>query len=134
MNNKPVFAVLLVVLALVLALAPSAAANPRIDYLLYCGGCHLENGSGDPPEVPDLRADVDRIVSAPGGRAFMAQVPGSAQAPFSDAKLAGVLNYIVTEFNPELATFEPFTAEEIAGYRGGPLLDPGKRRAQILGD
>ena len=127
MNGKSVFVLLIALLA------PLAGASPRIDYLLYCGGCHLENGSGDPPEVPDLRADVDRIVNSPGGRAFMAQVPGSSQAPFTDDKLAGVLNYIVTEFNPELETFEPFTADEIAGYRGKVLLDPTKRREEILG-
>lgn len=111
----------------------TASADPRIDYLLYCGGCHLENGSGDPPEVPDLRADVDRLVLAPGGRAYLAQVPGSAQAPFTDEKLAGVLNYIVREFNPELTDFDEFTSEEIAGYRGGYLLDPLSRREEILG-
>ncbi|MEE4299715.1 MAG: hypothetical protein V2J24_09755, partial [Pseudomonadales bacterium] len=98
-----------------------------------CGGCHLEGGTGDPPEVPDLTADVDRLVLAPGGRAYLAQVPGSAQAPFSDDKLAGVLNYIVREFNPELVDFAPFTGEEIAGYRGTTLLDPLSARKQILG-
>ena len=36
----------------------ASAASPRTDYLLYCGGCHLENGSGDPPEIPDLRAEA----------------------------------------------------------------------------
>lgn len=121
--------VLLLALAL---LALPAAGSPRIDYLLYCGGCHLENGTGDPPEVPDLTADIDLLVQAPGGRAYLAQVPGSSQAPFEDGELAGVLNYIIREFNPELAEFEPFTGEEIAGYRGTTLLDPLAVRKQIL--
>ena len=111
----------------------AVAASPRTDYLLYCGGCHLENGSGDPPEIPDLRADIGRIVLRPGGRAFLAQVPGSSQAPISDDRLAGVLNYIVREYARPQAPVEPFTGEEIGGYRSEVLLDPLRRREEILG-
>jgi hypothetical protein len=115
------------------AAAPTAVgADPRIDYLLHCGGCHLENGSGDPPIVPDLRADLDRLLAAPGGRAYLAQVPGSSQAPLDDAALAGVLNYIVREYGRGTAETEPFTEQEIARYRGTTLLDPLAARRRLL--
>jgi hypothetical protein len=42
-----------------------------------CGGCHPENGAGDPPEVPSLREDLSTIISVPEGRANLAQVPGA---------------------------------------------------------
>jgi hypothetical protein len=111
---------------------PGAGADARFDYLLYCGGCHLENGAGSPPEVPDLRRDLDRIVLIPGGRAYLAQVPGASQAPLSDARLAAVLNWIIRTYYPGVADFLPYSAEEIAGTRGTTLLDPMRRRAELL--
>jgi cytochrome c peroxidase len=113
-------------------LAQPAVADARFDYLLHCGGCHLENGSGSPPDVPDLRLDLDTILAIPGGRAYLASVPGAAQAPLSDAQLAAVLNWIVQVYYAELRDFPPFTAEEIAGYRGPSMLDPLRYRAELL--
>ncbi|MEE4361677.1 MAG: hypothetical protein V2I63_09155 [Pseudomonadales bacterium] len=121
----------LVLGALLAVLGAMASASPRYDYLLHCGGCHLENGSGAPPEVPDLRADLDTIVAIPEGRAYLAQVPGASQAPFTDAQLAAVLNWILATFNPELGEFQRYTAEEIAGYRGRTLMNPLKYREEI---
>lgn len=118
--------------ALLLALlAVPAAANPRYDYLLHCGGCHLENGAGDPPEVPSLREDLSTIIAVPEGRAYLAQVPGASQAPLSDAGLAAVLNWILETFDEDAGDFRRFTAEEIAGYRGTTLLDPLRRREEL---
>ncbi|HSG88288.1 MAG TPA: hypothetical protein VLA56_03695 [Pseudomonadales bacterium] len=117
---------------LVLALAPAgASANPRYDYLLHCGGCHLEDGSGDPPEVPDLRADLHEIIRMPQGRAYLATVPGASQAPLSDAGLAAVLNWILDDLDLEDRDFVPYTAEEISGYRGTTLMDPLRVREEI---
>jgi hypothetical protein len=108
-----------------------AEPNPRFDYVLYCAGCHLENGGGDPPEVPDLRRDMDVLIRMPEGRAYLARVPGSADAPITDAQLAGVLNWMMATFYPE-QRFEDYTAREIVGYRRTPLLDPLKLRAALL--
>jgi len=108
-----------------------AELNPRFDYVLYCAGCHLENGKGDPPEVPDLRQDMDTLIRIPEGRAYLARVPGSADAPITDAQLAGVLNWMMATFYPE-QRFKAYTAREIAGYRSKPLLDPLKLRAELL--
>jgi len=109
-----------------------ADANPRFDYVLYCAGCHLENGSGDPPEVPDLRQDLDTLIRMPAGRSYLARVPGSADAPITDAQLAGVLNWMIGTFYPELRGVRPYTAREISGYRGEPLLDPLRYRTELL--
>lgn len=121
------------ILMLCCASLASADPNPRFDYVLYCAGCHLENGGGDPPEVPDLRRDLDRLVSIPEGRGYLARVPGSADAPLTGAQLAGVLNWIMTTFYADLGNFSPYTEEEILRYRAMPrLLDPLKLRTELL--
>lgn len=116
-----------------LAAATDAAAEaPRIDYMLHCQGCHLADGSGSPGAVPDLRDDVGRYLRAPGGRAYLVRVPGSAQSPLGDAALAEVLNWMVRRFGPSevAADFAPFTAAEVAGYRSTRLSDvPAARSA-----
>lgn len=122
---------LVLLLATGLAL-PAAANNPRFDYLLHCGGCHIEDGSGNPPEVPDLREDMAYMIGFEAGRAYMVQVPGSSQAPLSDAALAGVLNWMMETYYPQLGgDFERFTAEEVTGHRAKRLLDPKQARAAL---
>ncbi|MEM1436059.1 MAG: hypothetical protein AAGG11_18535 [Pseudomonadota bacterium] len=108
-----------------------AAADGRTDYLLYCGGCHLEDGTGDPPEVPNLRIDVDRFAASDAGRAYLTQVPGAAQVPISDARLAAVLNWMLANYYPE-RTFASFNAAEVATHRGQRLMDPLKKRQELL--
>jgi hypothetical protein len=116
---------------LLLGLGGGAAADPAFDYLLHCGGCHLENGAGDPPIVPDLREHTARFASYPAGRAYLVQVPGSSQAPLTDAALAELLNWLLPRVSGG-QPFEPFTADEIGGYRSATLLDPLARRAELL--
>ncbi len=119
-------------LVLAVTLVSGAHGNPRFDYLLHCGGCHLEDGSGDPPEVPDLRVDVSYMIGFDAGRAYLVQVPGSAQSPMSDAALADVLNWMVDTYNPELeGDFERFDEEEVARHRATRLLDPKRARAAL---
>lgn len=109
-----------------------AAANPRFDYLLHCGGCHIEDGRGDPPEVPDLRADMAYMIGFDAGRAYLVQVPGSAQSPLSDDGLADVLNWMMETFYPELGgDFERFSPEEVTRHRSVRLLDPKQARAAL---
>lgn len=111
-----------------------AEYNPEFEYVLYCAGCHLSDGSGDPPEVPSLRADLDLFVNMPDGRSYLSRVPGSADAPISDGQLAAVLNWIVSEFYPGLE-FSRYTADEVSVYRAEkPLLDPLGLRAELLSD
>ena len=114
------------------ASASQAQPNAHFDYLLYCGGCHLEDGSGDPPEVPDLRQDLGTFVQMARGRSYMARVPGSADAPISPAQLAGVLNWIVTSYYEDIE-FKAFTVDEIEKYKKeSPLLDPLTMRTELL--
>jgi hypothetical protein len=109
----------------------TASADARFDYLLYCAGCHLENGSGAPPEVPNLRANLDVFARMPEGRAYLARVPGASQAPLSDIRLAAVFNWMIEAFYTS-TDVAPYTAEEIASYRGEALLDPLKHRTRLL--
>jgi cytochrome c peroxidase len=122
---------LAVTVCLVLTGATNLQADPEFDYLLHCGGCHLEDGSGDPPMIPDLRENLDYLSSIPAGRAYIAQVPGSSHAPLSDPALAEVLNWMLERFYPaeQLQRYQP---AEIASYRGIILMDPLKVRATLI--
>ncbi len=123
---------LVVVLLLAAGLALPSAANPRFDYLLHCGGCHIEDGSGNPPEVPDLRQDLAYMIGFDAGRAYLVQVPGSSQAPLSDASLAKVLNWMMETYYPQLGgDFKRFTPEEVTRHRSERLLDPKQARAAL---
>ena len=105
-------------------------ADSRFDYLLHCGGCHLEDGSGDPPEVPNLRVDIDWLAATPDGRSYLTRVPGASQTPLSDARLAGVLNWILETYYPG-QDFAAFTAAEVASTRRIPLYDPLRAREDL---
>ncbi len=110
-----------------------AQADPRISYLLYCGGCHLPDGTGAPPEVPSLHEDLGRIVKLQGGREYIVRVPGASQAPVSDRELAEILNWILFAFNAATlaSDFSPLTESEVTAARDDVLADPLKYRAQL---
>lgn len=113
--------------------ATSGAADPRIDYMVHCEGCHLAEGAGWPGLIPALRGDFGRIAGVPGGRDYLMRVPGVANAPLSSESLANVLNWLMRTLNTDTAPpdFQPFSAEEVDTARRRPLLDPGVRRSQI---
>ncbi len=118
--------------ALLLVPAVSLADN-RATYLLHCGGCHLMDGSGTPPEVPSLRDELGRIIQVEGGRDYLVRVPGASQAPVTDAELADIINWILTEFNADTLApdFGSFTAEEVKNARAHTLADPLKHREAL---
>ncbi len=122
---------LAVVVTLLCANAALAGYTPRVAYLLHCGGCHLPDGSSNPPEVPDLRGELGKIVALPGGRDYLARVPGASQAPVSDKELAEILNWVLRRFNEKTlpADFTPLTGEEVGKSRRNVLKDPLKHRA-----
>ena len=109
-------------------------ADPRTDYLLYCRGCHLINGTGVPPEVPTLVNDLGKLVAVPGGREYIIRVPGVSQTAMNNDDLAAVLNWVLSEFNADTTpdNFEPYTGEEVAEARQKVLVDPLKHRASLL--
>lgn len=120
------------VLLLALVGAGAAGAGPASDYMLQCQGCHRADGAGF-GSVPDLRDHLGLFLEVPGGRAFLVQVPGSAQAPLDDAELAAVLNWMVGRFGPVRVAerFAPYTAAEVAGLRR-PLVDVSGTRAALV--
>jgi len=120
---------------LALGVAPAAALNgPPLDYTLECAGCHRADGSGTPGSVPALRDSVARFLAVPGGRDYLARVPGVAQAPLDDAALASVLNWMLEHFDRAHvpAVFTPYSAEEIGRLRKQPLLDVEAERQRLL--
>ena len=125
-----VSAVLLIVL---LSLSSNAiAASPRINYLLYCTGCHAVDGAGKPPNVPTLRDELGRMIAVPEMRSYLVRIPGASHAPISDAVLTDVINWLLHEFNSDTlpANFEEYTLEEVSSARQNILADPLKYRAE----
>ena len=116
------------------AAGPAAAESPRVLYMLHCQGCHLSDGAGRPGEVPSLIGTLGRFVGVPGGRAFLVQVPGSAQSPLGDAELASVLNWMLASFaSPaDSSGFAPYDAAEVARHRGAPLVDVAAAREELV--
>ncbi|MDP5069472.1 MAG: hypothetical protein NWQ45_01100 [Congregibacter sp.] len=121
----------LALLAVQLGFSP-AHAGPQANYLLHCGGCHLENGEGTLPEVPDLRQDLDWLAQTAKGRSYLTRVPGASQVPLSDEKLAEVFNWMFEVFYPADPVIPVFSGEEISRTRGLPLWDPLRARQELL--
>jgi hypothetical protein len=66
---------------------------------------------------------VARFTNVPGGREYLARVPGVAAAPLADTDLAELLNWILWRFDKAHLTpaFQPFTAAEVGALRRRPL-------------
>ena len=124
------------VLLLLLAASSGWATEPaEADYMLNCQGCHLPDGSGFPArQVPDLRNQMGRFLSVPGGREFLVQVPGSAQTALNDADLAHLLNWMLLRFSAAQlpANFQPYTAAEVGALRKQPLAQVSEVRSELL--
>jgi len=109
--------------------AATTLAGAQQDFVLNCAGCHKFDGSGS-ERVPAL-FQVGRVLAAPGGRQYLGRVPGVAQAPLSDARLAALLNWLLAEFGGA-APAPPYSAAEVAALRAAPLRDPMAARAALL--
>jgi hypothetical protein len=111
-----------------------AASGPELDWVLECQGCHRRDGSGTPPSVPAIRDSVAGFLHVPGGREYIVQVPGVAQAPLDDEQLAAVVNWMLTRFDASAipAGFAPYTAAEVAKLRVTPLVDPETVRRKLV--
>ena len=106
---------------------------PAFSYLLHCSGCHIEDGSGDPPEVPDLRKNLDKLIRSETGRGYMLRVPGVTDTPVTPREMAELMNWLIAEFYPELQDFRPFSAEEVVSGRATRLANPLEVRQSLLG-
>ena len=100
--------------------------RPALDYALDCEGCHRADGTGTPGSVPALRDSVARFLAVPGGREYLARVPGVAQAPLDDAALAAVLNWMLDHFDARARAGRlraVHRGRRSAGSATQPLLD-----------
>jgi len=109
------------------------AQGPEFQYLLHCGGCHIEDGSGMGNVVPDLRLDLGYLASIPEGRAYVIQVPGASQAPVTNVQLAEITNWMLSRFAPDYDV-QPFDEAEVAELRSTPLNDVAGTRKALLGE
>jgi mono/diheme cytochrome c family protein len=119
------------VLALLLLTTSSAGADSyeEHDYILNCSGCHRIDGSGS-SVVPALQK-MPELSGTTGTRAYWVQVPGAAQAPLSDARLAALMNWLVKRFTGQPPA-PAYTANEVAQLRKTPLRDPLAKRTSLL--
>ncbi len=125
---------LLVPILLLLLIASNlvSAASPRINFLLYCSGCHRPGGEGKPPNVPTLHHELGRMLSVPQMREYLVRIPGATQAPIDDAELTAVINWMLEEFNADTLPrgFEYLSVEEVTAARKNILADPLKYRTR----
>lgn len=113
---------------LLLALPARADSYEEHDYILNCSGCHRMDGRGS-RTVPSLLA-MTELLGKPGVRAYWAQVPGVAQAPLTDARLAALLNWLVKRFTGQSPN-PAYTDNEVKRLRSTPARDPVARRSKI---
>lgn len=84
-------------------------------YQMSCRGCHGDNADVIAGTIPSLK-QAHRYLSVKGGRAYLVRVPGVANSPLTDRQTAAVLNWMLKHKTP-VASFVPFTTEEIAEHR-----------------
>jgi mono/diheme cytochrome c family protein len=128
-RGASLFALLLVVLAPAAGAADAPLPDAAEDYVLHCSACHALDGAGVPGVVPPLRG-IGHLLDVPGGRAYLAQVPGVAQAPLSDARLARLLNWVLEHFSG-VAARPRYVAAEVGTLRTTPLRNPASIRATL---
>jgi len=126
------------VVAALFVVATAARADPdEIAYRLHCSGCHQADGSGLPDGgVPPVRDALGWFLHTERGRAFLVQVPGTRQSPLSDARVAALLNWMVTRFSPAQAPagWARYTEAEVARLRRQGLDDVMATRREIVVD
>ncbi len=99
------------------------------DYLLHCSACHRADGTGTEGVMPTLHG-LGAVLAADGGRTYLARVPGVAQAPLSDARVARLLNWVLRNFSG-VDVQPPYRSNEVAELRRSPLRDPIAARAAL---
>jgi cytochrome c553 len=118
--------------------APAGVADMQRawqNWTLNCQGCHRPDGIGSPNTAPTLAGTVAKFLHAPGGREYLARVPGVATSALSNEDLAELVNWMLWRFDPAdlPAAFRPFTAAEIGHLRSAPLrLEATRMRNELL--
>lgn len=135
-------ALALVAMPMVASAEPSAMPGverperARQNYILKCQGCHGSEAHGDRSLTPPMAGMVSRFLAVPGGRDYLARVPGVATAPVGDAELAELLNWTLYRFDAAHvpAGFQPYRASELARLRKSPLRTEAAAMRQSLVD
>ncbi|MEY8830131.1 cytochrome c [Sedimentitalea sp. XS_ASV28] len=108
-----------------------ATLSPHANYLLYCSGCHRQDGAGAiEGGIPAFQDSVGYIAGIETGRTYIMHVPGVISTNMSDADVAGVLNYILDRWGEEGGA--DFSAEEVTRRRALPVADVVVYRRQVV--
>ena len=78
---------------------------------------------------------VAQFLGVPGGREFLARVPGVSTVDLDNARLANLVNWTLYTFDAAHvpADFRPYTPEEIGQLRRHPLrLERADMRARLV--
>lgn len=107
----------------------------RQNYILNCQGCHLSDGSGSPGnDVPNMKDFVGNFLHVEGGREFIVQVPGVANAPLDDQELAELMNWLLTNFSSAQLpkSHKLYSAMEIGELRKNALININPIREGLI--
>ncbi|WP_069865179.1 cytochrome C [Pseudomonas citronellolis] len=114
-----------------------AGYSNATNYQLQCAGCHLSDGAGSKAnDVPRMLGFVGNFLKVEGGRQFLVRVPGMSMSALNDAQLADMLNWLLRRDgmagNSMPASYQPYSAEEVAGIRHETMLNLPGTRAQLI--
>lgn len=109
-------------------------ARARANYMLNCQGCHGPTGAGMANgTVPNMNGYLARYLHVEGGREYLVQVPGSANAGVTPAALAEVLNWMLATMDATHlpSDFVPYASDEVEALRSRPLREVVATRAAL---
>lgn len=106
--------------------------TPHMNYLHYCAGCHLADGTGKPSNgIPNMRGVLGEFLRVDGGREFIIKVPGVSHTPLADSDIAALMNWLLDGIAApsKPPNTRPYTAEEVTRLRSQRMVDiPGTRK------
>ena len=109
--------------------------TPRMNYLHYCAGCHLDDGTGKPSHgIPNMRGVLGQFLRVDGGREFIIKVPGVSHTPLADSDVAALMNWLldgIAQPSTPPGT-QPYTAAEVTRLRSERMVDIPSTRKEIV--
>ncbi len=118
--------------------APHLAPNgqtPHMNFLHYCAGCHLPDGSGKPSKgIPNMQGVLGQFLRVEGGREFIIKVPGVSHTPLGDSDVAALMNWLLDGIaRPSTPpNTPPYTAAEVTRLRSARMVDIPATRKEIV--
>ncbi len=118
--------------------APRRAPNgqtPHMNFLHYCAGCHLPDGSGKPSKgIPNMQGVLGQFLRVEGGREFIIKVPGVSHTPLGDSDVAALMNWLLNGIaQPSTPpNTPPYTAGEVTRLRSERMVDIPATRKEIV--